>query len=783
MRKFVPYKVKTPLNPVCHQPIHRQLANLLFLCLFPLLGLLAMEGAARGGITALLQWVWLRPLPALWSLLLLCGVYWLFSIFRSDRLRACFCLLTTTLLFGIGIASYYKIYYRYEPVLISDLWQLQDMNQALTHMDLTIRWEILLAAILLCTALMTLCFFFLPGVRKRRSFLWPLAGIAFWFILLPHTTLGNPILQHQTDLPGYANESGTLYTAISVENLRHISRTATYTDQEITDAYHDIASLALPDEPNPPNIIFVLYESFADQKYLSQGLNFTKTLMPFYESLRSQSATGCIYVPKIGGGTSETEYEVLTGLKSSYGYTPYSMGLPQLHSVAATLRERGYTSRALHWFTGVFYNRYFNLKQLGFDELHTTDTTMQPFQKIGQYNSDEDHFSSALTALEQTKERDFLFLLTMQNHGPYGYDDFSATYQADTPFTNTFTSETQNILRNYCYLLSQSDLALKKFITSLEALEEPTMVVFFSDHIPPFGEDVYQEINIDISGEKGHMAPYFIWSNQGCPVQEEDMQAWQLSGYALSLAGIHSDPFFYYIETMRKNGLHEDERYQILSHDAMFGRQLHYSEADFSILSEKWQIGGEMCLSGFSASQVDDSIFIVPLLANTWQSYQLLVNGQVVDDCRMLPTRQPFSLQCIMKTPSGKFLNESRIFTFSSTDDLLAQSQRLQTQAIDISQDTFQIYRDAPDHVIFFSRETYLSRVNCLTLDGKRYEWQPLNKLQKEGQYSLSLEQSPLFISIAKTKDVSINETNICAFLKEHAATLYLFDEWAPCEE
>lgn len=105
------------------------------------------------------------------------------------------------------------------------------------------------------------------------------------------------------------------------------------------------------------------------------------------------------------------------------------------------------------------------------------------------------------------------------------------------------------ILTNYCWLLEQSDAALESFITQLSDLDEPTMVVFFSDHIPPLGTDVYEEIGISATGDAGHLTPYFIWSNDGgIAPGETNLYSWQLGAYALTLAGMNDDPFFAYVE-------------------------------------------------------------------------------------------------------------------------------------------------------------------------------------------------------------------------------------------
>ena len=38
------------------------------------------------------------------------------------------------------------------------------------------------------------------------------------------------------------------------------------------------------------------------------------------------------------------------------------------------IRDSGYEATAIHWYNGVYYNRYTNLRMLGFDSFFTLDT-------------------------------------------------------------------------------------------------------------------------------------------------------------------------------------------------------------------------------------------------------------------------------------------------------------------------------------------------------------------------------------------------------------------------
>ena len=77
------------------------------------------------------------------------------------------------------------------------------------------------------------------------------------------------------------------------------------------------------------------------------------------------------------------------------------MGLPPVSSLASVLRDRGYEATAIHWYNGVYYNRYHNLRMLGFDSFFTLDTTVTPFEKKGMFVSDEEHYRAILHQLSK----------------------------------------------------------------------------------------------------------------------------------------------------------------------------------------------------------------------------------------------------------------------------------------------------------------------------------------------------------------------------------------------
>lgn len=756
---------------------HPFFSSMLLLWIAPLMAVLLLEGFVRGGIWPVLDWIGARPVMFLINYGVMACFFWPFAFFRSDRVRGCLAVLFTTVLCLLGAISHYKLRYRFEPILLTDAWQINDMRGTLGHMTFDIDWQPIFATLIVGFLLLILSLVFARRVRSKRGLLWPVFAIAAFCCLLSACHFANPLVLGATDLADYARRGGTLYTAIAAEQKRQEGLRVQYDDAQISEEYEKARNFTAPDKARTPNIVFVLSEAFYDQAHLAEYLNFTEDVMPFYTELLKTCRWGDIYVPKQGGGTSETEFEVLTGLKSNYTTNPYSMGIPPLHSVAATLRDRGYTATTLHWFNGFYYNRYKNLRQMGFDSFYTLDTTTREFETVGKFVSDAEHYRSVMEALRKNDGKSFVFCITMQNHFPYTEEDFMLTRNAGTPFANKLSPETEMILRNYCYLLGESDRALRDFLTELSDFDEPTVVVFFGDHTPAFGEAMYKELGMPTKGDVAYKTPYFIWSNAENFSLRADMQAWQLGAYALNVAGICGDPFFNYVEVLRQSGKNEDERYHILSHDALVGAQHIYQQEGFQIESPHWQIGGEMKLKGFQTAEVDGAVYVLPILEDEEQAFKLAVNGQALDDWKVLDTDKVFALGCVMAGADGKRLNESPMVEFQGTQALLSATTRPEIQTLELGELDYQVIQEQRGCFVVQTTLAFEGGLNCLTMDGKRLGWQQIYGFSGAGQYYFGRTHGPVTITIGERDFAGYERTSsgVAAYLTDHDAKLIRF--------
>ncbi len=747
--------------------------------LAPVCLLICLEGFTRMNPLDALSWMVHYPLAMLYNLGLLMGLCALLALSASGKRHNLYLWLLLVLCSVYGIVNHYKLMFRLEPILLTDVSQIRDAIEV-TALGFDINW-VLIGLVLAALGALVVVLLRQKGERVRRNWILPLAGAALlvWLVSIGKFSLMSR--HNATDMNEQARKNGSLFTLIAMDRYRTSVMNIDYTQEDVEAAYTRLMAQAPAEDDGGerPNIILVLAESFTDEAILGQYLDLTEPLMPFYQSLMPECQRGLLYVPKAGGGTSESEFEVLSALRSKYALNPYSIGLPPIRSVADILTDKGYAATALHWHQGVFYNRYNNLRMQGFDAFHTLDTSCYPFQRIGSYVTDQAHFDSVMDHLRLSDERDLIFCLTMQNHGGYTYFDFRDMYGAPTPFTNTFTPETEKVAANFCYLLTETDKALESWITELRSFEEPTVVVFFSDHLAPLGTQVLAEMGLPTSGDAAHQVPYFIWSNDGSIAPGQlDLYAYQLSPYVLSLLGMCDDPFFAYVETLRQQGVQSDETYDLLSYDALFGQQYAYQLGGFAPVNPNYQTGGSMTLTGFDAVQLGQQVCVRPRLGGLYQSYTLLCNGKAVSGNLLPLTEEPFTLTCVMQDATGKEHNRSQTLLYESTADLLAQSGALCCRQLALEELTFFHVANHPlEQTTTWATSQPIGQWAHTALAASDGFWaqRSTGHLAAEGEYGIDSE-GRLWVTVPASATPALTTENVQAWLRQQHATLYLLD-------
>lgn len=161
-----------------------------------------------------------------------------------------------------------------------------------------------------------------------------------------------------------------------------------------------------------PNIIMVMSEAFSDISN-SDFLSFDGFDNPleFYNDfiMRDDVVSGHIVVPNFGGGTSDTEFDVLTGCSTrniESTQVSYNFVRTPIESMPRMLEKIGYDTLAIHPGYGWFYNRTNVYNNMGFDDfVYLEEDFDLKTQSKGGYISDEVTAQSIIENFENIRKK------------------------------------------------------------------------------------------------------------------------------------------------------------------------------------------------------------------------------------------------------------------------------------------------------------------------------------------------------------------------------------------
>ena len=289
-----------------------------------------------------------------------------------------------------------------------------------------------------------------------------------------------------------------------------------------------------------PDIVVIMNESFADLR--CYGAQIAPEIYRDWDEILARSAHGTAYSSVFGGNTPNAEYEFLTG-DSLLFYTgtpiPYETAIRQdVPALPGLLAQLGSGTVAMHPNEGIVWSREQVYPKLGFGRLVFLPE-YENTDQIRRFVSDRANYTQVLRVLEEADGPQFLFNVTIQNHGSYEEEDFADL----NALLDSRTSCSQT--RQYLTLVKESGAALKKFLQQLEQRPRKTYVVFFGDHQPWVDEAFYSQYESEQDAQEHlrYQVPYFIWCNQSQEEQQlplcglNDLQLYLAEQAGLPLTG------------------------------------------------------------------------------------------------------------------------------------------------------------------------------------------------------------------------------------------------------
>lgn len=384
---------------------------------------------------------------------------------------------------------------------------------------------------------------------------------------------------------GYENY-GFIYGFSSSVVDRGMNKPSDYSEESIKEIQTTVATNIdetptaeiTPATSETPNMIVILLESFIDP-YEVDYLELSEDPIPNFRNLYDNYSSGHLTVPVVGAGTSNSEFEVLTGMSMQYfgtGEYPHKTILKKTdcESIASDLDSIGYSSHVVHNNGGNFYSRANAFSMMGFDTFTSKECmNIQEYTPLGSWPTDNILISETVKALDSTPDQaDLVYTITVQGHGDYPTEKIIEN--PEITVTGAPTQEQNNQWEYYVNMIHEVDKFIGNLLAELDARGEDTVVVMFGDHLPTMGLTEENMSTGDIFQTK-----YATWNNFGMPKQDADITAYQLLANVTGQVGIHTGTMFTYTQSQMNSDTYQ-AGLESLQYDLLYGNRYAYDGVD-----------------------------------------------------------------------------------------------------------------------------------------------------------------------------------------------------------
>ena len=551
---------------------------------------LIVESLSRASVAKMFAYVAQHPLYFLYNALIILTSLTFSELFKHRR-SALFTLCVTWI--GLGAAAFMVVRERTQPFTSMDVLMLKD---AVTLTTVYYTWP---QIILMCGAVflaVAAAIWVITRLPRRRhvnytASITAVAGLVILSFCL--CTLGvsfGYFPRHFEDLVDCYNQYGFATCFTFTFGEMGVSKPDAYSTETVTgivDEIVDADAVQPTATPGPhvfddddnlaqPNIIIVQLESLFDVNTILVSA-YSADPTPNFNRLSREYPSGELYVPAIGGGTANVEFEVLSGMNLDYfgaGEYPYSTILQEAtcETIAYDLLEQGYATTAMHNHTATFYSRNEVYSRLGFQ--HFVSVEYMPYVTYTDVGWAEDIIMAdeIIKAMDATDERDFVMAITVESHGKY---EETYTYREGDPEILALPEQiSKNRFANYLHLISQTDNFVGKLIKDLETYDEPVICIFYGDHLP--GLDLTADI---LSTGSLYASRYVIWNNYGAKLEGANLQAYRLSANLLKQLGMTGGVITKLHQSYELEPEADSDYYdklEMLQYDLLYGDQSAY---------------------------------------------------------------------------------------------------------------------------------------------------------------------------------------------------------------
>lgn len=466
------------------------------------------------------------------------------------------CSIVSGAMFLFGIINYFVTQIRGIGITISDIYSIQTALNVASGIKFNIDGNFIVATFIFIAINFVLWKFFnfkeREKVRLRRMRLTSvLVGVLGMFsIFTSEAIMGTVAIWNINE--SYAVSGAGLTIMRLVKDL-NIKKPAGYSEAEVSDILFQYTDETEDYSGDLPNVIVIMNESFADINDV-YNINILNDNLPFYHQLLEDDnvISGVMHSSKYGGGTANVEYEFLTQNTTAFlptGAVPYQQYVtkPVKQSIVSYMNKLNYNSYGIHsWYkNGYSRGKVYNF--LGFNNLMFYEDMPNLVMDLSGYSSDWSTYEYLYDILENKAkdEREFAFIVTVQNHLPYfGEDVDGLQFMEDKSELNTYLQ--------YAY---RSDTAIALLINYLENFDEDTILLFFGDHQPNLNLQNQYSINSNYSEEEySYIVPFFIWANYDIEGEHGiETSTNYLQNILFDAAKMPKDSYMKYVDSLRQD--------------------------------------------------------------------------------------------------------------------------------------------------------------------------------------------------------------------------------------
>lgn len=573
-----------------------------------------IEYFIKDGLTELINWFFINPKIYFFSVIIFLMIqFFLVSITNNLYLTI---IITSFMLSIVLIINENKLLMRNEPLLP---WDIYFVDQVINLLPALYKNINIIGTVLLVVLFCILVILIFKYTKfnlfdwKNRIFLCVISMVSLISIMNFEKTPLNNLVNNSGvqnivwDQKENQSVNGLILGFIlNIPSLK-VEQPNDYSEENLVGNFQGNSESQYEISEIKPNIVVVMSEAFWEVENLDLN-HEVGPLHPTVDMLKK----GTLISPSFGGGTANVEFEVLTGFsltKLPGGSIPYQQYLGRdTPSLANTLLDQGYRTTAIHTYDKDFWNRNEVYNYLGFEKFIGEEDLEDP-KRHGYYIDDAVVNSLILEELTKQEQPTFIYATTMQNHGSYLDNRYG---EEVLEVTNQYSNEANQMINTYATGIKHSDELLNELLNEVTKLNEPTLVVFFGDHLPLLGS-VYTELEYVNSMSEQSLeelikmkeTPLVVWNNFNKDISNiGSISASFISAQIMRWAELESPEFYHFLNefteqmpvysaAVKKNSFGEltyeipeelnelEHNYDLLQYDILFGER--YSEELFKV--------------------------------------------------------------------------------------------------------------------------------------------------------------------------------------------------------